>query len=149
MGDERFISSASAPRENPRSFGFAQERLGRPPLDSLQRVAPSILERFRAMLRDREEELRVCEDETPPPPDGNEIVRMYGELLAELTLNSKPIITELTMVAGDQREHAKGIAEAVCARIEEVGAGILCGLLRGHSRASDSLFWRSGYRRIF
>lgn len=120
MDDERFISPVSAARENPRSLGFAQERLGRPPADSAQRATPSILDRFRAMLRDREEELRGCGDESPPPPDGNEIVQMYGELLTELTFNSKPIITELTIIAGDQRKHAGGIAEAVCARIDEV-----------------------------
>ncbi|XP_020674645.1 polyadenylation and cleavage factor homolog 4 isoform X1 [Dendrobium catenatum] len=120
MDGERFISSASAARENPRPLGFAQERLGRPPTDSAQRATTSILDRFRAMLREREEDLRGSGDETPPPPDGNEIVRMYGELLTELTFNSKPIITELTIIAGDQREHARSIAEAVCARIDEV-----------------------------
>ncbi|KAK8970794.1 hypothetical protein KSP40_PGU001200 [Platanthera guangdongensis] len=94
-----------------------------------QRTTP-ILERFHTMLRDWEDELREEDggDKTPPL-DGHEIVRMYEDFLTELTFNLKPIITDLTIIAGEQREHARGIAKAVCYRIDEVWASILCGLL--------------------
>lgn len=89
-------------------------------MDTSQRATP-ILERFRGMLRDWEDELRESGggDKTPPL-DGREIVRMYREFLTELIFNSKPIITDLTIIAGEQREHARGIAEAICCRIDEV-----------------------------
>ncbi|KAL6527340.1 hypothetical protein OROGR_016430 [Orobanche gracilis] len=81
---------------------------------------PLILDRFRAMMKEREEELRVFGGRTVLPLSTDEIVRLYEIVLAELTINSKPIITDLTIIAGEQRAHGEGIADAICARIIEV-----------------------------
>ncbi|KAJ7967655.1 polyadenylation and cleavage factor-like 4-like [Quillaja saponaria] len=87
-----------------------------------QKTASPILDKFKALLKQREDELRVLDDEDVPPPSTEEIVQLYEVLLSELTFNSKPIITDLTIIAGEQKEHAKGIADAICARILEVSA---------------------------
>ncbi|XP_075495451.1 polyadenylation and cleavage factor homolog 4-like isoform X2 [Primulina tabacum] len=82
-----------------------------------------ILDRFREMVREREEELGFfggLGEEAVSPLSMDEIVRFYEVVLSELTFNSKPTITDLTMIAGEQRAHAKGISEAICSRIIEV-----------------------------
>lgn len=83
-------------------------------------LPPLILDRFRALVKEREEELRVFGGAAVLPLSTDEIVRLYEIVLSELTLNSKPIITDLTIIAGDQRAHGEGIANAICARIIEV-----------------------------
>ncbi|KAK9681603.1 hypothetical protein RND81_10G014300 [Saponaria officinalis] len=78
-----------------------------------------ILDRFRLLLK----ELRFSGDDEfddVVPPTTEEFVRIYEDVLSELTINSKPIITDLTIIAGDFREHAEGIAHSICARILEV-----------------------------
>ncbi|VFQ81473.1 unnamed protein product [Cuscuta campestris] len=81
---------------------------------------PSILERFRAMLKERDEEIRVSsEDGAVSPPTIDEVVRLYDIVLSDLTFNSKPIITDLTIIAGEHTEHGEGITDAICARILE------------------------------
>ncbi|XP_022720600.1 polyadenylation and cleavage factor homolog 4-like isoform X2 [Durio zibethinus] len=90
-----------------------------------QKQLPSILERFKALLKQREDELRVSgggggDDEVGATPSTEEIVQLYEAVLSELTFNSKPTITDLTIIAGEQREHGKGIANAICVRIVEV-----------------------------
>ncbi|KAF9597523.1 hypothetical protein IFM89_019437, partial [Coptis chinensis] len=70
-------------------------------------VSSPILDKFKSLLK--EEELT---DE--------EFVRVYELVLSELTFNSKPIITELTIIAGEQTHFAQGIANAICSRIIQV-----------------------------
>lgn len=82
-------------------------------------VVGQVLERFRARLR----------EEAGEEPGVSVVVGVYEESLAELTFNCKPIITELTIIAGQHAAlAARGIAEAICARIVEVVAlpSMLC-----------------------
>jgi len=84
----------------------------------VQKPPPSILVgRFKALLNQRrEEDPRLRNSQ----PSTEEIVQIYELLLSELTCNVKPIITDLTIIAEQHRNHAKGIAFAICNRIVEV-----------------------------
>lgn len=86
----------------------------------VQKPPPSILVgRFKALLNQRrEEDPRLRNSQ----PSTEEIVQIYELLLSELTCNVKPIITDLTIIAEQHRNHAKGIAFAICNRIVEVSA---------------------------
>lgn len=76
-------------------------------------VVGQVVERFRARLR----------EEAGEEPGAAAVVGIYKEALAELTFNCKPIITELTIIAGQHAAlAARGIADAICARILEVVA---------------------------
>jgi pre-mRNA cleavage complex 2 protein Pcf11 len=71
-----------------------------------------LLERFRARLR----------EEASGEPSAAAVVLAYAEALRELTFNCKPVITELTIIAGQHAAlAARGIANAICARVAEVG----------------------------
>ncbi|KAF5729025.1 hypothetical protein HS088_TW21G01182 [Tripterygium wilfordii] len=110
-------------RENPRSFLFGSTSAAKAMSNevSLKPTQPTpILDRFRVLLKQRGNEARVSsQDDGVPPPSMEEIVQLYELVLGELTFNSKPIITDLTIIAGEQREHGGGIANAICARIME------------------------------
>ncbi|XP_027365687.1 polyadenylation and cleavage factor homolog 4 isoform X2 [Abrus precatorius] len=110
------------PPENPRPAAFASKPMNNE-VAIAQKPPPSILVgRFKALLKQRDDELRVSPSAPVPHPTTDEIVQLYELLLSELTCNLKPIITDLTIIAEQQREHAKGIADAICARILEVPA---------------------------
>ncbi|KAI9198049.1 hypothetical protein LWI28_009129 [Acer negundo] len=95
------------------------------PNELTQKPASQIIDRFRALLKQREEDSRASsvggDGEASAAAVGMEdMVQLYEMFLADLTFNSKPIITDLTIIAGDLRAHGEGIADAICARIVEV-----------------------------
>lgn len=124
MDQLRYISSST---ENSRNLGLAKKPMANDYL--IQKPMTPIIDRFKAMLRGREENIKALglhggEDDDDPisPPRCEEIVKLYEIVLCELTFNSKPIITDLTIIAGEQREHAEGIANAICDRILQVSS---------------------------
>lgn len=119
MDQLRYVSSST---ENSRNLGLPKKPMVNDYL--IQKPMTPIIDRFKAMLRGREENIKALglhsgedDDETISPPRCEEIVKLYEIVLRELTFNSKPIITDLTIIAGEQREHAEGIANAICERI--------------------------------
>ncbi|MCL7050942.1 hypothetical protein MKW94_014311 [Papaver nudicaule] len=91
------------------------------PAELIQKLPSSpVVDRFRLLLKEREDELRVSDDEDDfSSLSADDIVRAYDIVLSDLTFNSKPIITDLTIIAGEQRDYAEGIAEVICNRISE------------------------------
>ena len=122
MESEKLLIS----RGNPRTLAYSSDRplpttTGRAmPNELPQKPSPSIAHRFRAQLKQRDDEFRVSGLDVAPLPTTEDIVQLYELMLSELTFNSKPIITDLTVLAEEQREHGKGIADLICSRILEV-----------------------------
>ncbi|CAN6163941.1 unnamed protein product [Urochloa humidicola] len=74
-------------------------------------AAGQVVERFCARLR---------EEAGGGEPDAASVVRVYAEALRKVTFNCKPVITELTIIAGQHAAlAARGIVDAVCARVAE------------------------------
>ncbi|KAK9706444.1 hypothetical protein RND81_07G124900 [Saponaria officinalis] len=84
-------------------------------------LSSPILDRFRRLLKERSNQFTFSGDDFDHTAlTTEEFVGIYEDVLSELKINSKPLITDLTIIAGDFRDFAEGISHAICARVLEV-----------------------------
>lgn len=105
---------ALPPAASSTTIGFSNKMMSNE--QTQQKPLPPIADKFRVLMKEREEELRASGGELGT----EDVVQLYEMFLSDLTFNSKPVITDLTIIAGDQRLHGEGVADAICARIVEV-----------------------------
>ena len=101
-------------------------RLSDEPIRQLQSQRPlggaaaSSSSRFRAGGGGREAESSSEAYEPQLVHPHYELVNQYKSALSELTFNSKPIITNLTIIAGENVHAAKAVVSTICNNIIEV-----------------------------
>lgn len=124
------MESSRRPVDKTRELGLKRPRLAEEPERNRSgRGDGAFVPRFRLSERDRGggKGRAVIDDEKERDDSARgayhqqqELLSQYKTALGELTFNSKPIITNLTIIAGENTHAAKGIAATICANVLEV-----------------------------
>ncbi|KAL5972732.1 hypothetical protein ACLOJK_039537 [Asimina triloba] len=115
--DRTAMEESRLRQQNPRNPALISDASSQKPL-------PPVLDRFKSLLKQLHDQIRrtASNGEDDPCPTMDEFVRLYEDVLSELTYNCKPVITDLTIIAGEHKDYGKGIADAICRRIMKVPA---------------------------